>query len=74
MKCYKNCMQMLIKRIYKVRTFCFQDRRVSMASRRRIEHYEGWLTVRRIEAGRLITNGPLFFGVNHYIIFKDTVT
>ncbi|GFW50697.1 HTH_Tnp_Tc3_2 domain-containing protein [Trichonephila clavipes] len=42
--------------------------RVSMTSRKRMEDSERWRAVGRIEAGQLITDVALFFGVHHSVI------
>ena len=44
--------------------------RVSMTSRRRLEDSEIWHAVGRIEAGHLITDVALFFGVHHSVISR----
>ncbi|GFU27968.1 transposable element Tcb2 transposase [Trichonephila clavipes] len=41
-----------------------------MTSRKLLEDSERWRAVGRIEAGQLITNVALFFGVNHSVISR----
>ncbi|PRD27092.1 UNVERIFIED_CONTAM: hypothetical protein NCL1_36301 [Trichonephila clavipes] len=60
---------------------CFQDIRVSMTSRKRMEDSELWRAVGRIEAGQSITDVALFYGVHHskkevgssYIRYADEI-
>ncbi|GFS52613.1 transposable element Tcb1 transposase [Trichonephila clavipes] len=44
--------------------------RVSMTSRKRMEDSERWRAVGRIEAGQLITDVALFFGVHYSVISR----
>ncbi|GFV16468.1 uncharacterized protein TNCV_2241491, partial [Trichonephila clavipes] len=44
--------------------------RISMTSRKRMEDSERWRAVGRIEAGQLITDVALFFGVHHSVISR----
>ena len=41
-----------------------------MTSRRRVEDFERWRTVGRIEAGQSITDVALFFGVHHFVFSR----
>ncbi|GFW64352.1 uncharacterized protein TNCV_273761 [Trichonephila clavipes] len=48
----------------------FQDIRVSMTSRKRMEVSERWRAVGRIEAGQSITHAALYLSVHHSVISR----
>ena len=58
----ERCLELL--------SICFQARRVSTASKRRMVDCERWRTVEHIGAGQSVIDIALFFSAHHFVILQ----